>query len=108
MSELERQNQDERLPYYVKKHLRNVTAEFGMQFAYVRRRRIKRLLKNLQAAMEKSDKQLINLTRSDLHQALYELTRDEYLAMGHENWPEWPEGSDDDSNTGWNDDWDAV
>ena len=107
MSGMERRK-DERLPYYVRKHLRNVTAELGMQFAYVRRRRIKRLLKNFQTAMEKSDEQLINLTRSDLHQALYELARDEYLAMGNENWPEWSEASDDEWDTGWHDDWDAV
>ncbi|MGB3292656.1 MAG: hypothetical protein WBB01_06720 [Phormidesmis sp.] len=97
----------ERLPYYTKSILRRTAIDFGMQFATVRRRRIERLLKNLQTAIEQRNEHMLDFTRLDLDREVFELIREAYLAQGNQDWPD--DWADNQSESGHeSEDWDTY
>lgn len=95
-------NQIERLPFYAARTLREMAIDYGMQFAPDLRRRIERSIETLRTALERGEKQILDITQADLHQALYELNREAYLYEGNKDWSEdWSENQSEGSNDNW-------
>ncbi|WP_017719335.1 molecular chaperone DnaK [Kamptonema formosum] len=77
---VEKRNRTEALAYQAERQLREVTLDYGMQFAPGIRNRIESLIRELRDAIARSDERGVDLASSQLQDALYELSREVYQA----------------------------
>lgn len=72
---VERRNRAETLAFQAQRQLREVSLDFGLQFAQGLRRQIESLVQELRDSLKRDDERGIDLTTSQLQDALYELRR---------------------------------
>jgi molecular chaperone DnaK len=73
---VEKRNRSEGLANEAERQLKEVTLDFGSQFANVHRRRIEALVQEMREAIKRNDDRAIDRAYSDLQDALYELKRE--------------------------------
>ena len=73
---VEKRNRSSALIDQAKRRLREVSLDFGNQFANYHRRRIDALVEELREAMERDDERGIDRSQADIQDALYELNRE--------------------------------
>jgi molecular chaperone DnaK len=73
---VEKRNRAETLANDAERQLKEVTLDFGSQFASGYRRRIEALAAELREAIKRDDERSIDRAQSDLQDALYELKRE--------------------------------
>jgi molecular chaperone DnaK len=72
---VERRNRAETLAFQAQRQLREVSLDFGLQFAQGLRRQIESLVQELRDSLKRDDERGIDLATSQLQDALYELRR---------------------------------
>jgi molecular chaperone DnaK len=82
---VEKRNRAEGLANEAERQLKEVTLDFGNQFAGVHRRRIEALIQELRQAIARNDDRAIDRAQSDLQDALYELKREVRLQYADED-----------------------
>ena len=83
-AKVEKRNKAEGLASQAERKLREVALDFGMYFAEQRRRRIEAMIRQLRQSIKANDDRGIDLTQSDLQNALYELNREVSLRLAEE------------------------
>jgi molecular chaperone DnaK len=73
---VEKRNRAETLTNEAERQLKEVTLDFGSQFASFHRRRVEALVQEVRQAIKRDDDRAIDRTQSDLQDALYELKRE--------------------------------
>lgn len=73
---VEKRNRSESLANEAERQLKEVTLDFGSQFASGHRRRIEALVQEMREAIKRNDDRAIDRAYSDLQDALYELKRE--------------------------------
>ena len=73
---VEKRNRSSALIDQVQRRLREVSLDFGNQFANYHRRRLDGLVEDLRAAMERDDERGIDRSQADIQDAIYELNRE--------------------------------
>ncbi|MBD0345208.1 MAG: Hsp70 family protein, partial [Coleofasciculus sp. Co-bin14] len=73
---VEKRNRAETLTNEAERQLKEVTLDFGSQFASFHRRRVEALVQELRQAIKRDDDRAIDRAQSDLQDALYELKRE--------------------------------
>jgi molecular chaperone DnaK len=73
---VEKRNRAETLANDAERQLKEVTLDFGSQFASVYRRRIEALVQELRQALSRDDERRMDRAESDLKDALFELKRE--------------------------------
>ncbi|MGB7440780.1 MAG: molecular chaperone DnaK [Coleofasciculaceae cyanobacterium] len=81
---VEKRNRAEALANDAQRQLKEVTLDFGRQFAGVHRRRIEALIMEIRQAVERDEDRAIDRAYSDLQDALYELKREVRLQYSEE------------------------
>ena len=81
---VEKRNRAEALANDAQRQLKEVTLDFGRQFAGVHRRRIEALVLEIRQAVERDDDRAIDRAYSDLQDTLYELKREVRLQYSEE------------------------
>jgi molecular chaperone DnaK len=76
---VEKRNRAETLANDAERQLKEVTLDFGSQFASLYRRRIEALVQEMRQAVARNDERAIDRAYSDLQDALYELRREVQL-----------------------------
>jgi molecular chaperone DnaK len=76
---VEKRNRAETLANDAERQLKEVTLDFGSQFASLYRRRIEALMQEIRQAVARNDERAIDRAYSDLQDALYELRREVQL-----------------------------
>jgi len=82
---VEKRNRAETLANDAERQLKEVTLDFGSQFASVHRRRIEALVQDLRQALTRDDERRIDRAESDLKDALIELKREVRLQYSDED-----------------------
>jgi molecular chaperone DnaK len=82
---VEKRNRAEGLANEAERQLKEVTLDFGNQFASVYRRRIEALIQEMRQAVSRQDERAIDRAYSDLQDALYELKREVQLQYEDED-----------------------
>jgi molecular chaperone DnaK len=72
---VDKRNRAEALTYQAERQLREIALEYGMQFASGQRKKIDALVRELREALADGDERLIDEIKSDLDDALYDLSR---------------------------------
>ncbi|WP_071517531.1 molecular chaperone DnaK [Geitlerinema sp. PCC 9228] len=72
---VDRRNRAETLAFQAQRQLREVSLDFGLQFAQGLRRQIESLVQELRDSLKRDDERGIDLATSQLQDALYELRR---------------------------------
>ncbi|MBF2090689.1 MAG: molecular chaperone DnaK [Synechococcales cyanobacterium K44_A2020_017] len=75
---IEKRTKAEALTFQAERLLREVALDFGMQFAGSYRRRIERLVQDLRDCLDRKDDRGIDMTQSELQDALYDLRQEAY------------------------------
>ncbi|MBW4679978.1 MAG: molecular chaperone DnaK [Microcoleus vaginatus WJT46-NPBG5] len=75
---VEKRNRAEALAYQAERQLREVALDYGMQFAQRSRSRIESLVRDLRDNLNRNDERGVDLTSSELQDALYDLSREVY------------------------------
>ncbi|MBD1940641.1 molecular chaperone DnaK [Microcoleus sp. FACHB-68] len=75
---VEKRNRAEALAYQAERQLREVALDYGMQFAQRSRSRIESLVRDLRDNLSRNDERGVDLTSSELQDALYDLSREVY------------------------------
>jgi molecular chaperone DnaK len=73
---VEKRNRAETLTNEAERQLKEVTLDFGSQFASFHRRRVEALVQEVRQAIKRDDDRAIDRAQSDLQDALYELKRE--------------------------------
>ena len=73
---IDKRNRAEALALQGERQLKEVSLEFGMQFASGQRRKIEALIQELRDSIARDDDRRIDRSQSDLQDALYELNRE--------------------------------
>jgi len=73
---VEKRNLGRALIDQAQRRLKEITLDFGMQFASYYRRQIESLIRELEASLERDDERGIDRVQADLQDALYELNRE--------------------------------
>jgi molecular chaperone DnaK len=81
---VEKRNRAETLANDAERQLKEVTLDFGTQFASVYRRRIEALVQEIRQAIARDDDRAIDRAQSDLQDAVYELKREVRLQYSEE------------------------
>jgi molecular chaperone DnaK len=82
---VEKRNRAESLANEAERQLKEVTLDFGNQFAGIHRRRIEALVQEMRQAITRHDERAIDRAYSDLQDALYELKREVQLQYSDED-----------------------
>ncbi len=82
---VEKRNRAETLANDAERQLKEVTLDFGSQFASVHRRRIEALVQDLRQALTRDDERRIDRAESDLKDAVIELKREVRLQYSDED-----------------------
>ena len=82
---VEKRNRSESLANEAERQLKEVTLDFGSQFAGMHRRRIESLVQEMRQAVARNDERAIDRAYSDLQDALYELKREVQLQYADED-----------------------
>ena len=82
---VEKRNRAESLANEAERQLKEVTLDFGSQFAGMHRRRIEALIQEMRQAIIRNDERAIDRAYSDLQDALYELKREVQLQYADED-----------------------
>lgn len=82
---VEKRNRAKTLVDQGKRRLREVTLDFGSQFAAYYRRQIESLMRELDESLERDDERGIDRSSADLQDALYELNREVRLQYEEED-----------------------
>ncbi len=72
---VDKRNRAEALSYQAERQLREVALEFGMQFANAQRKQIEGFVREMREALADGDERLIEEVKTDLDNALYDLSR---------------------------------
>ncbi|MBD2040443.1 molecular chaperone DnaK [Microcoleus sp. FACHB-672] len=75
---VEKRNRAEALAYQAERQLREVALDYGMQFAQRSRSRIESLVRDLRDNLSRNDERGVDLTSSELQDALYDISREVY------------------------------
>ena len=81
---VEKRNRAQTLTNEAERKIKEVTLDFGSQFAGMHRRRIEALVQELRDALKRDDERSIDRTQSDLQDALNELKREVRLQYADE------------------------
>ncbi|NJL00232.1 MAG: molecular chaperone DnaK [Spirulinaceae cyanobacterium SM2_1_0] len=73
---VEKRNRARALTDQAQRRLKEITLDFGLQFASYYRRQIESLIRELEASLERDDERGIDRVQADLQDALYELNRE--------------------------------
>jgi molecular chaperone DnaK len=73
---VEKRTRSEALTIAAERQLREISLDFGMQFARGRRQRIESLIRAVRESLAQNNDRLIDQSYADLQDALYELTRE--------------------------------